>query len=899
MGTRGSSKAADRDDAATLRKQVTALRKRTQDLETERERLGATIAAYQALVGRITEGSIVLVGDVITEGNPVAVEMLACHFGNTPLAEVLDKTSTSRLNKAIAESRSGKDPGPVEVRTRDKKTKLEAIVQHPAPRNDHPLHLLLRETKVSAEVLQERQRVAMADKVNQVLRAEIQQHRRTQEDLRRSKQFARSLVDSSLDMIMAADTEGRITEYNPAACLRFGWELDEVLGKGTDMLYAIPEEYAKIQKELDEHGVYAGEITNITKYGEHFTSFLAASRLYDEAGAYLGAMGVSRDITRMKAQQEALRTSEERYRDLFENATDLIQSVDAEGRFEYTNTAWRRALGYSESETAALRLTDILHPDHSEAYLRWFAQAMKGEPVERITTVFVGRTGAPIIVEGTISVRNEAGMPIAARSIFSDVSGVHAARERLQQQEAKLRALFETGEHMFWTVDPKFKLTSYNTGYANMVERLYGNRPEVNTDPDRPRKLFAPPDYHQFWETKYAEAFRGLPVRFETELRAKDGERVCNEIFLSPVFGSDGRTKEVFGIGHEITEQKEAEDLVKEQAARLEAIFQNAANVMIWTLDSSFRLTSYNAHFRETIEQEMGLAFTMGDDFVGTMRDRLTEGPEGSTVPRYLAALKGKPQQFETQLSGRNGRSVWVEVFLNPIKSNGQVTEISCMAYGTTDRKEAEMQLMQSLNEKEVLLKEVHHRVKNNLQVISSILSLQTAHVGDDKRILDLLRDSRDRIRSMSFIHESLYQNKDFSSIDLASYIEGLSRNLMMSYSLSGKIALHTDLQRTDLVLDQAIPCGLILNEIIGNALKHAFPDQREGEIHISLKEEGGKVAIRVSDNGIGLPKGFDPKEHGNLGMELVETLVDQLDGSIGREAAQGVSYLLTFDRHQ
>jgi two-component sensor histidine kinase len=239
-----------------------------------------------------------------------------------------------------------------------------------------------------------------------------------------------------------------------------------------------------------------------------------------------------------------------------------------------------------------------------------------------------------------------------------------------------------------------------------------------------------------------------------------------------------------------------------------------------------------------------------------------------------------------------------VETFLNPIDVDGEVSELSCMAYGITDRKEAELQLRQSLGEKEVLLKEVHHRVKNNLQVISSILSLQTAHVDGDQRILELLRVSRDRIRSMSFIHESLYQNKDFSSIDMATYIDGLSRNLVMSYSLSGKVTLERDLQKTELVLDQAIPCGLILNELISNALKHAFPNGKEGRVHIGLSTEENEIRITVSDNGTGLAEGFDTERDGNLGLELVHTLVEQLDGRLEVSSGQGVTYLLTFGRN-
>jgi two-component sensor histidine kinase len=432
-----------------------------------------------------------------------------------------------------------------------------------------------------------------------------------------------------------------------------------------------------------------------------------------------------------------------------------------------------------------------------------------------------------------------------------------------------------------------------------MIERLHGKRPEINLDPDRPRGLFAPLDYHRFWEEKYAYALAGKAIRFETDRLDQRGNRVCNEIFLSPVFGPDGSVTEVFGVGHEITEQKLAEDLVQQQAARIKAIFENAANVMIWTLDRDHRITSFNGHFQRTSEHRLGIQFSEGDDFVGFMRAHVADGAAEPAIAKFIAARNGTPQQFEVELRGDEDRAMWVDCFLNPIAGADGVQEISCMAYGITDRKEAEIKLRQSLSEKEVLLKEVHHRVKNNLQVISSILSLQTAHVDGDERILELLRVSRDRIRSMSFIHESLYQNKDFSSIDLATYIDGLSRNLVMSYSLTGNIQLERDLKRVELVLDQAIPCGLILNELISNAFKHAFPNGRAGKVHIGSNLVGNQVSITIADDGAGLPEGFHTDKDGNLGLELVHTLVEQLDGKLDVKTGPGVSYLLTFERYR
>jgi len=856
------------------------------------------MSSYRSLVEHIRDGLLVVHQGRVRYANPSADQLAGQALSGLEVTRIFHPDEVTTGRELIERATSGEVITPTIFRLGEGLGR-ELLLFMAATRyeGEPAVQITLRDQTEQHGLFKERVRLQMAEEVNQVLRQEIVEHRRTQDALRRSKRFSQNLVDSSLDMIMAADDQGRITEYNPAASIRFGYEPEEVLGKNTFMLYADPDEYKRIQAELDQHGAFAGEVRNVDKDGQVFNTFLAASRLYDEDGHQIGAMGVSRDITKLKRDEEALRTSEERYRDLFENATDLIQSVDTEGRFEYVNAAWRNSLGYSEQEIATLTVWDVVHPAHRADCRDVLDRVMRGEQPGQISTVFVTKDGRAITVEGTTNLRSVAGKPVATRSIFRDISGMLAARQRVQEHEAKLRALFESSEHMFWTADRDLKLTSFNRGYGDMIERLYGSRPELNAEPGRPRKRYASEEYHTFWESRYAEAFAGRPLRFETDLLDKNGERVSNEIFLSPVFGSDGAVTEVFGIGHEITEQKVAEDLVREQAARLQAIFDSSANMMIWTLDNERRITSCNDHFTRSIAHEHGVHFSVGDAFVDAMAARVPPARVKTLLSFYDAAFKGKPQQFEVQLINKHGQPVWVENFLSPIIVGGRVQEVSCLAHGITDRKQAQIELLQSLNEKEVLLKEVHHRVKNNLQVVSSILSLQTGHVGGDQRILELLRVSRDRIRSMSFIHESLYQTRDLSSIDLGNYVDGLSRNLMMSYSLNGKVALETQVIHIELALDQAIPCGLILNELISNSLKHAFPENTNGRVLVALELVGEEVRITVGDDGVGMRPDFDDRRDGNLGLELVHTLVDQLDGRITRQTGRGVTYLLTFER--
>jgi len=217
----------------------------------------------------------------------------------------------------------------------------------------------------------------------------------------------------------------------------------------------------------------------------------------------------------------------------------------------------------------------------------------------------------------------------------------------------------------------------------------------------------------------------------------------------------------------------------------------------------------------------------------------------------------------------------------------GQLPEgkrlVISMAMDVTERKKAESQLKASLGEKEVLLKEIHHRVKNNLQIISSLLNLQAGYLQDNQAI-ELFQVSQSRIESMALIHEKLYQSKDLAQINLAEYIQDLVDSLFCSYEVRLKaIAVKLNIDDILVNLDTAIPCGLIINELVLNSLKHAFPSGKPGEIYISgmTSDSDNKFILIVGDNGIGLPPDFDFRNTESLGLQLVNILANQLEGTI------------------
>lgn len=213
-------------------------------------------------------------------------------------------------------------------------------------------------------------------------------------------------------------------------------------------------------------------------------------------------------------------------------------------------------------------------------------------------------------------------------------------------------------------------------------------------------------------------------------------------------------------------------------------------------------------------------------------------------------------------------------------------------------RKKAESKIENQLKEKQVLLKEVYHRVKNNMQVIVSMLRIQKNFV-KDKKAREFLTASKDRIQSMALVHEKLYRAEDLAHIDFSDYVKSLSEQLFRTYVINpDKIKLNTDIKFALLDINSAIPCGLIINELVSNALKYAFPDDMKGEINISLHtDQENNHVLTVSDNGIGFPGKIDFRNTKTFGLQLVNILVDQLHSTVELDREGGTSIKITFTK--
>ena len=254
-------------------------------------------------------------------------------------------------------------------------------------------------------------------------------------------------------------------------------------------------------------------------------------------------------------------------------------------------------------------------------------------------------------------------------------------------------------------------------------------------------------------------------------------------------------------------------------------------------------------------------------------------------------------ESFEAINISRTGRRIPVNIQISPISTPEGKLYFS-LVQDITTQKEYEKSLKNSLKEKEVLLKELYHRTKNNMQVVSALLSLQSAHT-NNKEAHRVFNNLIDRIRAMSLVHENLYQSKNLSSINFGEYIQNLTDHLLQSFADSAdRIQLKLEIEDTSVVLDTAIQCGLILNELIANSFKYAFPGQMKGTITIKLvSTEDDAIRITVNDNGIGMSQEIDANEPDTLGMLLIHTIAEQqLHGEISHRIDKGTEWTLVFD---
>lgn len=376
------------------------------------------------------------------------------------------------------------------------------------------------------------------------------------------------------------------------------------------------------------------------------------------------------------------------------------------------------------------------------------------------------------------------------------------------------------------------------------------------------------------------------PVFFaEHPLRTYTGKMVWISWTLLALFNEQGEIVELQAVGKDITGRKAAEDALLESKKRFEVLSQA-------TFEAIF-ISENGICFEQNKTAEMIFGYSKNEAIGRPCTDWIAE-QDRERVNQYL--LTDYDQPYEVLAQRKDGSTFLAEIRGRTLDYRGVKVRIKALR-DISRLKAAEDKIRASLREKEILLSEIHHRVKNNMQAISSLLNLQ-AEQFEDSTYASLFKESRDRIKSMALIHDRLYHAEDFSGINISTYIATLARYLFRSYGISSdKIALQMHVANVELSLEKAIPCGLIINELLSNAIKYAFPGERRGKIRISMQMKSEKdVELIVSNDGQSLPESFDIHNTKTLGLHLVSLLVlDQLRGTIEVDGKNGASFLIHF----
>lgn len=336
----------------------------------------------------------------------------------------------------------------------------------------------------------------------------------------------------------------------------------------------------------------------------------------------------------------------------------------------------------------------------------------------------------------------------------------------------------------------------------------------------------------------------------------------------------------------EIVERKKAEDEIR--------MFMNvveSSNDAIITKSLDGTVTSWN----KGAEEMYGYS---AKEIIGKNISILSPPKLKNEIPDLIDKIEHgkKIQRYETLRLKKDGKLINASITLSPVFDiSGKMVKISIIARDVTDTKMAENKIKRALKEKEVLLREIHHRVNNNMQIILSLLNLQTQYVKTDEA-LKILQETQNRVKAMATIHENLYQSHDLTTINFAEYIQSLVKGIFFSYHIKeGQIEPIIEIGDVMLNIETAVPCGLIISELVSNSLKHAFSPEQKGIIRISLHSQNNTFTLTISDNGIGFPDDLDFKNTNSLGLQLVNNLINQIDGNIQLNKTHGTEFIITF----
>lgn len=596
-------------------------------------------------------------------------------------------------------------------------------------------------------------------------------------------------------------------------------------------------------------------------------------------------------ISELEKQLEAYDFSLFSYPKVVENAPISFTRVlqDTQG-YALANKEFTRQSGYTREEFNSLKDEEILgsiHKDDIEGFLKahekWCDSKFKD--TFRYMYRIINREGKTLWLDVYYYAElDDKGVPYAIDQIHVDITERINAERALRESEDKYRRLTESvpaaifiysGTSFLYGNEYSKKITGYSV--KEMIGKNFWE--------------LVHPDFRELVKERGMARQKGNepPSRYEVKILDKHGKEKWLDYSGTPI-NFQGQTA-VLGVAYDITELKRTQHALMDSEQKYRTLIENMSEVILY-VDNDDKILFVN----DNAIQMFGYSKA---ELLGANAGDLLIHEDYREFSRERIKLRGLgfADRYEVQMKKKSGEIIWVEISGAPLKDlNGNIIGSIGLHSDITDRKKYENTIESSLKQKELLLKEIHHRVKNNLQIISSLIKLQSAHIGD-KEILSLFSESQNRIKTMALIHEKLYRSVDLSVIEFYDYVKNLVDSLYTTYGISiDRVKPVIEFRSIYLDIDTSIPCGLIINELISNCLKYAFPGKKEGKILINLTEDKPQCyTMTIKDNGVGVPEGIDFNNSASLGLKLVKILSEQLGGKVELNRQNGSEFKISF----
>jgi PAS domain S-box-containing protein len=704
------------------------------------------------------------------------------------------------------------------------------------------------------------------------------------QDITKTKEAEKLLLLSqfSIDNVSEAmfwiGADAKILNVNQAACILLGYTAQELKEKYVfDIDLAIAAyQWVKHWKELKEKKVMTFESILLTKNGKEIPTLNYLNFLEFEGQQY--NFIISKDLSEYKKIQEEIRQSEELYKEMVENAPEAIMLFDVETlKYVDCNSKTLNMLKTSKEQFLTMTLGDIspvMQPDGSpskEKGRHYIQQAFEGQrPV--IEWMFKDTEGNPVLCEVRLSRLNWRGK-LLVRASAVDITERKLNESRLLESEQRYHSLFERIPDAVYSVGKNGQYLSANVALAELLEIPFDTLLDTSFIPFiAPEDLDRTISYHQ-------RAWQGYKDTYEIDIITSKGKRRSIIVTTIPII-INGAIVSVYATAKDITESKNYTNNIRKVVQLLRNIYESISDAF-FSLDRDWNYVIVNSEF----EKMSGLS---REKILEKNYWEVTPGAKGSEFSPYFYQAMETQQPIRYEI---HWESTWYGVAIYPSEDG-----LSVHVRDITASKQTEKEIKDSLHEKEILLAEIHHRVKNNLAVVSSLLQLQSYSI-DDEKIREVLQESTNRIQSIALVHEKLYSSETFSNIPMRTYIAELVDHISHSYEVSIPVRVHIDVDQVELDISKSVPCGLILNELISNTYKHAFKGRQEGDIWIRFTKQRAMFELCIEDNGKGLPDNY-PENPNTMGLHLVRMLTEQLGGELNTCSKAGVQTIIRFSEH-